>query len=752
MQDTEILDLPQAPAQPCATPAPALKPDFNPLVSYFPNAYENLPTDIPAAQFIASIKGNQHKSLVETIRKRFKTALDRGVPYEKAKRTVDANKKKLPCVSFAGILPMRDKNATPQFTGLLQADLDLLGDRLPEIRATLHDDPHLYSLYDSPTGEGLKAIYRVPICKSADEYKLVFAAVSSRVEDLTGVCIDKLEDFTRLCFASYDSDIYLNPQAIELPVDFSRPAETAPPPPPPASSRNHAPLSRRAIAERILGTVGWQTDVLGDCRCPGEAHHTTGGKSHECQVHLDGAPTVHCVHKSCASAVAEANRLLRSEIGKAEKPAAPNSNRADIAGGYFDEQPDASQPRPVAKPPEAKSLGELKCRTLDDPNELLKTGYLCRGAGLLLAAPTGIGKTTLGIQAAILLGLGRPVFGITPTRPLRSLYIQAENDEGDLAEMRDGIIAGLKLTKEETKMAMQNVMVVHENSRTGRAFMENTVAPLLELHRPDLLWIDPALAYIGSDAMTQKDVGYFLRNLLNPILTKFKCGCVVIHHTNKPSKGEEKSAWQAGDYAYLGSGSAEWANWARAVLAIRSLGSHDVFELRAGKRGARIGWKGDDGKTTYTQLIGHAPEPDLIYWRTATEDETPAGAPRRQGTREDLTALVPLDKPIAKSLLIDQWRDRYGNHQKGRAFLDALIADEKLFEWRLNRSGTNAAKLIARKPQPDKLKTDTFQETFQETFQTLISEKSDQRDTFQIPLKGIEMSVSRPSRDSASQV
>jgi hypothetical protein len=32
--------------------------EFNPLVSYFENAYENLPIDIPAAQFIASIKGN----------------------------------------------------------------------------------------------------------------------------------------------------------------------------------------------------------------------------------------------------------------------------------------------------------------------------------------------------------------------------------------------------------------------------------------------------------------------------------------------------------------------------------------------------------------------------------------------------------------------------------------------------------------------------------------------------------------------
>jgi hypothetical protein len=351
---------------------------------------------------------------------------------------------------------------------------------------------------------------------------------------------------------------------------------------------------------------------------------------------------------------------------------------------------------------EAKSLGDLKRRTADDPNELLRTGYLCRGGGLLLAAPTGIGKSSFAIQSQIMFALGRPMFGIKPARPLRSLYIQAENDEGDLAEMRDGVIAGLDLSPGELETVFSNIITAHENARTGRAFFDSTVTPLLELHRPDLLWIDPALAYIGGESNSQKDVGYFLRNLLNPLLSKFNCGGVVIHHTNKPSKGEEKSTWLAGDFAYLGSGSAEWANWARAVLAMKSLGSHYVFELHAAKRGGRIGWKDDEGKTAFARLIGHATEPGVICWRTATEDETPAGAPKRAGTREDLIALVPLEKPIAKSLLIDQWKDRFGNHQKGRAFLDALIADGKLFEWRQNRSGTNAAKLIARKPQPTK--------------------------------------------------
>jgi hypothetical protein len=65
---------------------------------------------------------------------------------------------------------------------------------------------------------------------------------------------------------------------------------------------------------------------------------------------------------------------------------------------------------------------------------------------------------------------------------------------------------------------------------------------------------------------SQEAVGKFLRNQLNPVLTKHQCGGVVIHHTNKPVVNPNQLLF---DPAYLGAGSAEWANWAREVLALR---------------------------------------------------------------------------------------------------------------------------------------------------------------------------------------
>jgi hypothetical protein len=362
---------------------------------------------------------------------------------------------------------------------------------------------------------------------------------------------------------------------------------------------------------------------------------------------------------------------------------------------------DVTEPKPDG-PPEAKLLSALVAHVTDDPNELLKKRFLCRGGGLLLVGPTGIGKSSLAMQAMILWAIGLPMFGIEPVKPLKSLLIQAENDEGDLAEMRDGVMAGLHLTDEQRQKAMENIMVVREDSRTGLMFFGSVVEPLLEKHRPDLLWIDPALAYLGGEAGSQKEVGGFLRNMLNPLVHDINCGVVVVHHTNKPASGKEKPDWSAGDFAYLGGGSAEWANWARAVIALRSLGSHSVFELRAAKRGARLGWKESDGETkAFAKNVAHANEPGVICWREADESEVPQSSkPKQIPTKEDILPHVPMDKPISKESLRGKANAAGIALNKINPLIAELIDDGALFEWQEKRQGTNARKLLSRKPQP----------------------------------------------------
>ena len=75
-------------------------------------------------------------------------------------------------------------------------------------------------------------------------------------------------------------------------------------------------IDPRQIAAGIVGAVDWQTEVSGFCKCPGESLHTHPTGKKDCRVSVDGAPTIFCFHSSCAAAVAEANRKLRSAIGQ----------------------------------------------------------------------------------------------------------------------------------------------------------------------------------------------------------------------------------------------------------------------------------------------------------------------------------------------------------------------------------------------------------------------------------------------------
>jgi hypothetical protein len=200
-------------------------------------------------------------------------------------------------------------------------------------------------------------------------------------------------------------------------------------------------------------------------------------------------------------------------------------------------------------------------RTLDqfviDPDTnggcLLGKRWLCRNGGLLLAAPTGIGKTTFVQQGAIVWSLGRAYFGIQPSGKLRVLIIQAENDDGDIAEIRDGIFRGLDLCKQEQASACAAIQVVCESSATAGNFVA-LVERLVAEHKPDLLVIDPLFAYLGDAVNEHKAVSAFLRNGLNPILREHGCGLILVHHSNKPTTGKEKPDWRAGDFAYLGAG------------------------------------------------------------------------------------------------------------------------------------------------------------------------------------------------------
>lgn len=322
---------------------------------------------------------------------------------------------------------------------------------------------------------------------------------------------------------------------------------------------------------------------------------------------------------------------------------------------------------------------------------------------MLIVGPTGIGKSSFSMQAMISWALGKGLFGILPTGPLTSLLVQAENDDGDLADMRDGVVAGMGVNEEETRTAMDRIFVHQETNHTGHEFCNAIVRQLLISHNPDLLWIDPALAYLGGEAISQADVGAFLRNGLQPLLREFECGAIIVHHTNKPPAQRIRKKVNPMDLAYAGSGSAEWANWARAVLVIEPTDVRNVYNLHAAKRGTHLKWEDDEGNRTTRKTIAHSLKPDEIYWRSATEhEEGLIDLPPAHSKLDDVLALIPTGDPMEKKELEAQIDKQLGLKRTGKELINQLISQGRAFLWhRARPSGGRHRVFISTRPQPD---------------------------------------------------
>lgn len=294
--------------------------------------------------------------------------------------------------------------------------------------------------------------------------------------------------------------------------------------------------------------------------------------------------------------------------------------------------------------PQVKSINDLLWTPAGGEDEIIGDRFLARRGGLLFPAPTGIGKSTFVIQTMCRAALGQEAYGLRFTRPTKVLYVQAENDESDLAGMRDGVYEAAGFSGEEIKRIGDNLLVLTEANRTGQSLIDYLRGVVVEF-QPAMMILDPIFSYLGGSASEQAMVSMFLRNMLNPMMADTNIACWLVHHTNKPPSGEQRRDWQGGEYAYIGSGSSEWANWARAILTIRQIGLDDVFELRAGKRGRRLGWVDNLGNPAVHRYIAHAK--GSIHWQEADFEGTQArlgegkktGRPEKNLTDEQIEEL-----------------------------------------------------------------------------------------------------------------
>jgi len=252
----------------------------------------------------------------------------------------DAKTHQLPAVVFSGVFkPSRKREYFFRPTGLYALDLDAVRDK-EALWAAIVADPNVFFAFISPTGSGIKVVVYGPKASSSDEYTAIYKRMAKlKKQQWNTDAVDEVTNNSdRLCYLGFYPDAYVNWNVV--PTTEQELPPVAPEPAPKQTVKTDAGAlkaafeagtshadhdddpdvsleTRRAIAEGFLGKIDWDTDDHGFCICPGAETHT-GNKEKDCEVHVDGAATIHCLHQHCVEAVDEMNHQLRSTIGKAK--------------------------------------------------------------------------------------------------------------------------------------------------------------------------------------------------------------------------------------------------------------------------------------------------------------------------------------------------------------------------------------------------------------------------------------------------
>jgi hypothetical protein len=273
----------------------------------------------------------------------------------------------------------------------------------------------------------------------------------------------------------------------------------------------------------------------------------------------------------------------------------------------------------------------INFRPADDPDCLIGNRWMGRGGTVVFTGEPGHGKSSLALYFLSKWALGLPAFGIEPDRPLKCVIVQAENDEGDMAEPIQGQVDHKSLDPSEQKLLKENLIILQDYESTGKQFAE-TLENIIEDFKPDVVVADPLMTYAGCDLSRQNEVAAFLYNTLNPIIKKSGIIFGFVHHDRKPSQDEDKKKNSRAMHNSFGS--VVISAWAREMVSLVCADEKNKqFELQFGKRGKRTG-VGDVIRIRHTKQEG------IIRWEQMGVMEGTAPGPSKVAKHETMKADV----------------------------------------------------------------------------------------------------------------
>jgi len=220
---------------------------------------------------------------------------------------------------------------------------------------------------------------------------------------------------------------------------------------------------------------------------------------------------------------------------------------------------------------------------VERPKDIVRS-LISQRQNVILIGRFGIGKTMLGTQLSVHLALGREFLGLNIPRAFRTMYLDFENDLGDMKDRLSKQTASFQLSQAESALLDENWIYGDagddENPLHGIKLDDSDRTPLeplisqMQKHRPEVVFIDNlGLVATKGDLTDPEEAARFYDNLkyIRSKTETLQDGAfVVFHHLTKPGEYQSNISLLTSPYEYLSRarGSGRVLDFARSRLAL----------------------------------------------------------------------------------------------------------------------------------------------------------------------------------------
>lgn len=191
------------------------------------------------------IQSNKFKKQIEDLRVVLRT---------EGKKAYSDKKKSLPAFTPSGKFKGgRKASLIEHYSSFIILDIDNVAEKIFALTENLQRISYTYCAFVSPSGDGLKVLVRVD--SNQEQHKTAFNQLKAYYESILKVEIDPSgKDVTRLCFFTYDPNIYVNENAKTFKVDVSKSI-------PQAQVKVESTIATKDVLKLIEVIAAQQTDL-----------------------------------------------------------------------------------------------------------------------------------------------------------------------------------------------------------------------------------------------------------------------------------------------------------------------------------------------------------------------------------------------------------------------------------------------------------------------------------------------------------